>query len=75
MGITKIQVLKKRHFHLSALGIEAASFASLGLRTSNFGLWTIVFFERGENKGEQRYSGKPDGDSRNAQIKCRVESV
>ena len=27
MGITKIQVLKKRHFHLSALGIEAASFA------------------------------------------------
>ena len=38
MGITKIQVLKKRHFHLSALGIGAASFARLGLRTSDYGL-------------------------------------
>ena len=66
MGITKIQVLKKRNFHLSALGIGAASFARLGLQTSDHGL---SFFERGENKGEQRYSGKPDGDSRNAQIK------
>ena len=43
MGITKIQVLKKRHFHLSALGIEAASFARLGLQTSDFGLRTMDY--------------------------------
>ena len=37
--------------------------------------WGTDFLSEEKTKSEQRYSGKPDGDSRNAQIKWRVESV
>ena len=62
MGITKIQVLKKRHFHLSALGIEAASFWSFvttdnGQQTTDNG----IFLSEEKTKSGKRYSGKPDG--------------
>ena len=33
--------------------------------------WSGILLER----SGKRYSGKPDGDSRNAQIKCIVESL
>ena len=59
MGITKIQVLKKRHFHLSALGIGAASFASLGLQTSDFGPWTIVFLSEEKTKASKDIAESP----------------
>ena len=46
-----------------AFGMGAASFAS----GAGFGYgkrdWGTDFFERGENKSEQRYSGKPDGEA------------
>ena len=53
-----------------ALGIGAASFAS-GYREWVLGTGTGFFAERvwgaRREHNEQRYSGKPDGDSRNAQ--------
>ena len=60
-----------------ALGIEAASFAS-GIREAGMGtelvevtvVSTSSMTMSGE--GEQRYSGKPDGDSRNAQNNVKL---
>ena len=63
-------MLKARDLMLiaaNALGIGAASFASVwGQQTTDNRQRNFLSEEK--TKSEQRYSGKPDGDSRNAQM-------
>ena len=56
----------------TALGIEAASFAS-GYRERVLGMGFDTIPNSRSQFSEQRYSGKPDGDSRNAQIKLNLD--
>ena len=66
-----------------ALGIGAASFASdfgNGIWGRGRGHWAcrsaeVRFWEARRKHGEQRYSGKPDGDSRNAQISFQLLAI
>ncbi len=65
---------------LKALGIEAASFAKqwrdlgFGIRELGTGFGNKTW-ERGENKSEQRYSGKPDGFAGTPKKKTTVNGL
>ena len=68
-----------------ALGIGAASFASVlgtrigdgnGARSLSLSKCRAhILSEREKTKSEQRYSGKPDGDSRNALIQFIIHNA